>query len=221
MTDTGIGVVTWPVATALLRQLAGFRGYPKEGPGEDYFIQAICDHSISVDHAIAIVRAFDGDFPRLAEIRDTAYNLRPRFERVKDERREWERLYGKPDPNWTRTLTGNYTQQKARMLWQRIRDIVYYTEGPGRNEKHDVKFWTQAALRLRRDHPAELQKFRENDLPMGWEELMKSDWVREMEAEPVPVPANAITQADIDREEAKHRDVKALASGEDTEDRWE
>lgn len=87
------------VARTLLKQLAGFRGYPK-GDGLNRFVEVLCEISISVEHATALIETFDEEFPTLREIRDTAYNLRPRFQGIEDQRAKWEAMYGKPDPSW-------------------------------------------------------------------------------------------------------------------------
>src|ERR1035437_5450477 len=88
------------VAKAVLRLLSGFRGYPR-GEGENRFVLALCEMSLSVEHALGIVEAFDGDFPTIREMRDAALNLRPKFEPKIDQRPEWEKQYGKPDPLWS------------------------------------------------------------------------------------------------------------------------
>jgi hypothetical protein len=57
--------------------------------------------------------------------------------------KELEKLYGKPDPDWSSkflktALTGNKAKDHANQLnevrYQAIRDSLYYTEGPGRSE---------------------------------------------------------------------------------------
>jgi hypothetical protein len=86
------------IASALFRDLSGFQGYPKAGPGEDHFIRAFQACVISVDHARAVIASFTGKMPTIQEIRDSAYSLREKFEVTEDQRIAWEREYGKPQP---------------------------------------------------------------------------------------------------------------------------
>ena len=118
------------VGKGLLSQLAGFRKAPI-GSGINRFAEVLCECSISVEHAMAVIETFDYEFPTLRDIRETAHNLRPRFEPKVDQREQWEKEYGKPDPLWSRRMesatTANYPDQKRAMLWQAIRDSIYYT----------------------------------------------------------------------------------------------
>lgn len=43
------------VARSFLRQLSGFRGYPRDAEGEGRFVEVLCEISLSVEHALAIV----------------------------------------------------------------------------------------------------------------------------------------------------------------------
>jgi len=87
------------VAMAILRsELAGFRGYPASGAGEDRFARELATISLSVDHARAVAAAFDETFPTIKELRDQATNLRPKFERPEDMTKQWEAEYGAPQP---------------------------------------------------------------------------------------------------------------------------
>lgn len=209
------------VGRPLLRQLAGFRGYPR-GEGQARFVDCLCEISLSVEHALAIIESFDGDFPTLREMRDTALNLRPKFEQKSDQRAEWKAKYGKPDPAWSRRLVTaanvNYSEERRAMLWQSIRDGIFYTETPmGRADLATIddkderisafKFWRQAAQRNLREHPSEVAAFREQLNQTGWDELMVYHWangefppgpVRQQSA--VAVLERPIRQADIDAE---------------------
>lgn len=215
------------VARPLLRQLSGFRGYPKairlaEGgldtQGEDRFVDCLCEISLSVEHALAIVESFDGEFPTIRELRDTALNLRPKFEAKIDQRKQWEAEYGKPDPGFSArildTAMGStaidpairkrlHAEESRAMLWQAIRDSLYYTEGPGRRVD---QFWAEAAAKHGRNHPQEVAAFRVQLRESGWDVLMAVDWqkprppVHSLKPAPVLIPDKAITQADIDEE---------------------
>jgi len=206
------------VARGLLRTLSGFRGYPR-GEGETRFVDVLCEISLSVEHASSTLLCFDSDFPTIRELRDAALNLRPKFQDKTDQRKEWEHEYGKPDAEWSRRFeqaaTGTvpnvdpvarkrqYQEQKRAMLWQAIRDSIYYTEGPGR--KFD-SFWADAAAKHARNHPEEVAAFRVQLAESGWERLMPVDWLKSMPASPVrqsaPVAVleRPITEEDVRRE---------------------
>lgn len=223
------------VGRALLRQLSGFRGYPK-GEGESRFIDVLCEVSLSVEHALGIVEAFDGDFPTIHEMRDTALNLRPKYEPKKpDQMEQWEKQYGKPDPAWSVRFQEKaagavpsvdpkerkrlHAEEKRVMLWQAIRDGIFYSETPmGRQELAQIddkderinafKFWRQAAQRNERNHASEVAAFREQLQNTGWDELMVYDWAngefppaaRQSASGAVAVLEKPITEADIRRE---------------------
>ncbi len=111
--------IVWPLACSMLRDLSGYPGYPKpiDSPGERRFIRAFQESVISVEHAQAVIDSFDQDFPTVLRIREAAHKLRPRFEPDPIKTKEWEKTYGKPDPNWSRNLVGRpHVQQKRRML---------------------------------------------------------------------------------------------------------
>lgn len=230
------------VGRAMLRQLSGFRGYPKairlsdgnfDAQGEGRFVDCLCEISLSVEHALAIIESFDSEFPTIREMRDVALNLRPRFERKADERKEWESKYGPPDPAFSAGILGaaiastsfdpaarkrQHEDERRAMLWQAIRDSIYYTEtSDGRRELAEIddkderinafKFWRLAANRNEKNHPAEFTAFRAELAEKGWDALMQYNWARgtfpptarRREINSAPIPG-AITQSDINRE---------------------
>ncbi len=210
-----------PVAQALFDQLSGFRGFPKPGLGKDRFVQVFQESVVSVDHARAVIATFDDQMPTLREIRDTAYTLRAKFEPPVDQRAQWEKEYGPPDPEWSRKFAEGadkttpavdpiarkrqYQEERRAMLWQAIRDSLYYTEGPGSARPDD--FWATAARKHQKNHPEEVAAFRAELQQSSWDKLMAYDWVRgtfppaaqrrTLPAAPLP---GAITEADIKRE---------------------
>jgi hypothetical protein len=212
--------VDFSVAKVLFQSLSGFRGYPNPGPGEDHFVEAFQSSVVSVAHARAVIASFDGGMPTIREIRDSAFNLRPQFETTVDQRKEWEAQYGKPDPAWSANLMGAVTPQKrdpvARklqhleekraMLWQAIRDSLYYTEGPGSGRPSG--FWHEAAEKHKRNHQAEVAAFRVQLRASGWDTLMAVDWAKALPSRvgarqnetAVAVVERPITQEDIDNE---------------------
>ena len=211
------------VARGLLRTLSGFRGYPR-GDGESRFVDELCEISLSVEHAASTLLCFDGEFPTIREMREAALNQRAKFEVKADQKKEWEAKYGKPDPMFSRRLLGaatvSHVQERRAMLWEAIRDSIFYTEtSMGRQDLssiedkderiHAFQFWKSAAVRNQRNHPAECQSFRKELERSSWDELMVYDWARGnfppcalAPAAPAPTPAltNPITQADIDAE---------------------
>ncbi|HUD74514.1 MAG TPA: hypothetical protein VMQ76_05530, partial [Terracidiphilus sp.] len=139
---------------------------------------------------------------------------------------EWEAKYGKPDPMWSANLVHDvvdaavrkqaHIEEKRAVLWQAIRDSIYYTENAqaramdlgaivDNDERIEAfKFWRQAAKRNQRDHPTEVTAFRLELERDGWDKLMEYDWARGIwppaalrKAISTPGP---ITQADVNRE---------------------
>jgi len=227
--------VDFSVAKALFQALSGFRGYPKPGTGEDHFVEAFQTSVVSVAHARAVIASFDGDMPTIREIKDAAFNLRPQFETTVDQRKEWEALYGPPDPVWSAGLVDRlagrsptldpqarkrqHGEDRNAMLWQAIRDSIYYTEGPGKIELDNLlgakergisrQFWREAAKRNLENHAVDVALFRIELEQSDWKELMRFDWqkgrpapaaVLERKPASVAVLERPITQADIDRE---------------------
>ncbi len=225
--------VDFSVAKALFQALSGFRGYPKPGPGEDHFVEAFQSSVVSVAHARAVIASFDGVMPTVREIRDAAFNLRPQFETTVDQRKEWEAKYGPPDPMWSANLIDKLASKSAKldpierkrqhledrraMLWQAIRDSMYYTEGPGKIDLDNIlgakergfsrRFWREAAQRNAANHPVEVALFRIELEASDWKTLMAFNWEK---GSPAPAPIREtgavavlerpITQADIDAE---------------------
>jgi len=194
------------VASALFEQLSGFRGFPKPGLGRDRFVKVFQESVISVDHARAVVATFDSQMPTLREIRDTAYTLRAQFEPPVDQREEWEKQYGKPDPAWSRQLLSVgarplHAEERKALLWQAIRDSFYYTVGPG--ARGPDAFWHEAAEKHIKNHREECESFRAQLQEVGWDGVMAVDWLKSMPKAPArqrPVSVPVITQEDIDNE---------------------
>jgi len=223
------------VGRGLLRTLSGFKNYPR-GDGESRFVDALCEISLSVEHAASTLLCFDGEFPTIREMREAALNLRPKFEaKAVDQKKEWEAKYGKPDPGWSQRFTEGATanaptldpaarkkqhrEERRAMLWQAIRDSIFYTETPmGRAElariddKKDrieaFTFWRLAAERNQNNHPEEAAAFRVELQECGWDKLMVYDWAngtfppvaRPVASGAISILANPITQADINAE---------------------
>jgi hypothetical protein len=227
--------VDFSVAKALFQALSGFKGYPRPGLGEDYFVEAFQASVVSVAHARAVLASFDGVMPTIREIKDSAFNLRPKFENTVDQLKEWEAKYGPPDPMWSANLIGKlvakpgkidpserarqHAEERRAMLWQAIRDSLYYTEGPGKIEVDNMlgrdernfsrKFWREAAQRNEEKHPVENALFRIELEASSWKELMNFNWesgppapapVRQVASGAVAVLEHPITAEDVQRE---------------------
>ena len=190
----------------------------------DHFVEAFQSSVVSVAHARAVISSFDGAMPTIREIKDLAFNLRAKFETTVDQRKEWEAKYGPPDPMWSdRFMAGamgtsipkidpvdrrrQHVEEKRAMLWQAIRDSLYYTEGPGARGPDD--FWYEAAEKHKRNHPAEATAFRIQLEESGWDVLMAVDWLksppkaagrRAVTQKPVAVLESPITEEDVRRE---------------------
>jgi hypothetical protein len=236
--------VDFSVAKALFQALSGFKGYPRPGLGEEHFVEAFQASVVSVAHARAVLASFDGVMPTIREIKDSAFNLRPKFENTVDQLKEWEAKYGPPDPMWSANLIGKlvaksgktdpleksgktdplerarrHAEERRAMLWQAIRDSLYYTEGPGKIEVDNMlgrdernfsrKFWREAAQRNKENHPVENALFRIELEASSWKELMKFNWesgppapapVRQVASGAVAVLDHPITAEDVQRE---------------------
>ena len=198
-------------------QLEGFEKYPR---GRDSrFLEVFNEHIVSVDHARAVAGTFREKMPTLQDIIDTALNLRPRFEVTESDREKWEREYGPAQPFTIPGGVGSMARTEEREIDRLWRDVMAFLRPRGfENPKKDIQFtpigrcWQIARA-------------------LGYQ--MNSHQLREIETYELAKPESRnhlperkqprapITQADIDREKAKQRDVKALASEDDTEDRWE
>jgi hypothetical protein len=232
------------VAKSFLRQLSGFRGYPKDDEAQTRFIEVLCEVSLSVEHALAIIWAFEDQFPTLKEIRDTAFNLRPKFEAKVDQTKQWEKQYGKPKPEWSVRFQEKaagavlsvdpkerkrlHAEEKRAMLWQAVRDAIFYTDtSMGRAELAAIddkderinafKFWRQAAQRNQRDYPAEVAAFRQQLETTGWDELMVYDWAN---GSFPPVARQSVGAVDVPKNPITAEDVKRelRAQGRDSGD---
>ena len=191
--------------------LNGYRGYPDSDAGVKNFARALQASVVSVGHARATLESFDEFFPTKKQINDTAWNLRPKFENTEENREEWARLYGKP--------RNHVLPPDAQSLhWQAIRDMLYYTDGPGEDELGELVngldrinsklFWADARVRAFRDHADTIEFVGRQIGAMGWTLIMmltaspapfpytSEKYTRHASLVPVGAP---ITQADIDR----------------------
>lgn len=197
------------VCIALIkRYLADYQGCPRSEAGWSRFAEALQLNAVSVEHAEAILQAFDEGFPTVRQIHDVAVNLLPRFETKPDERAEWEKKYGKPE------AFKLYPPDEMACHWQAFRDILYYTEGPAKDMKSET-YWENRKFKAAQDHPQSMEFVRRQVAHYGWPAIMQ------MPAAPEPMPyrtpdryrnprsfvpiASRITQADVDRAKEKRK----------------
>lgn len=196
-----------PVACGILRQICGFRGYPK-ADGETRFVEVLAEVSLSVEHAMEIVKTFDSEFPTLREIRDTALNLRARFETQINQHAEWEKQYGKPEP--FPILAEGHQEPEIFVLWRETLAFLRTTRFDGKGDIQQVpigRCW-QIAKHL----GYKMNRYQQDEIDHYEAAIPKS-------RESLPVKRPAITQADVDAVK-RERDVKALAGNDDL-GRWE
>ena len=205
------------ICLAFLRKwLEGFRNYPRSEAGERRFAQCLQLNAVSVEHLEAILQSFQDEFPTVREIHDVAWNSRAKFEPAEDTVAEWARIYGKPQ------AFEKHPPDELAMHWQAIRDMLFYSEGPGVYEllkivnvkpewarANSQRFWSDARVTGFRDHRDTVDFVRVQIAEMGWDTIMK------LTSSPVPFPYTGvnhrkrrdelapvgapITQADIDR----------------------
>lgn len=100
------------VALTLVRKLSALAGYPRLADGESWAAEKLCESVVSVDHARAVIDAFEERFPTLREIRDTADNLRPKFQKPSaSEKEKWIAEGATYDPDWSREVAANLTAE--------------------------------------------------------------------------------------------------------------
>jgi hypothetical protein len=198
--------------------LSGFKGYPNSEPGERTFGRHLSGCAVSVGHAEAILEAFTQEFPTVQELRDAAANLRKKFQPAEDPRVKWEREYGKPDTGWSQALLNQPHQVGLRVvLWQSIRDSLYYTSGAGQASD----FWGGALQHHRKEHAASHDYVWSQIVEQGWQPLMSATADEMIELSkgmpyqppqyraPGAMPVSVITQADIERAEREVREQRA------------
>lgn len=203
----------------LRRYLSGFQGCPRSEAGENRFAEALQSNAVSVEHLEAVLQSFDEEFPTVRQIHDISAGMRPKFEPQTDQHAEWERQYGKPN-------AFAYPSDRVSLHWQALRDMLFYTEGPGQYElaglgskherAHDAEFWGDYRHRNLETHADSVAFIRHMIEAHGW------PGVRKMDSPPEPMPytspnarhrparhfANVgapITQADIQRAESERR----------------
>ena len=146
--DTGPGypiTVDGRIAAALVTQhLRGLPGDPQVPEAYTRLTLVLTNQPLSVNHARAALDCFQEKFPSPKELTDTLYNLRSRFQ---------EQAAAAPPPRKgamefrdqvLETIRAGTTDQFQLMKIQAVRDMLYYTEGAGKDEPRDRAYWTRA-----------------------------------------------------------------------------
>ena len=206
-----------PVAAAVARALvrehwAGLRGFPSLEEGQVLLLRALQDCCLSVDHARQVARTFNNLCPTPKEVADVAYNVRDRFAPKEKWVKEEGVVY---DPAFRAALLGSFGQQISGSHLQALRDMLSYTEGPGRNEFHDRRFWGEARFRDLKDYPEAITALRAGRAPAP-DDLVPVWKRKKVRAAGVtsPIDAPAITEADVDAAKVRYEQEKERMRGE-------
>ena len=163
------------VCLAFLKKwLEGFRGYPDTEGGRRRFAECLQSNAVSVEHLEAILSTFEDYFPTVRQIHDVAWNTRAKFEPAEDTVAEWARIYGKPQ------AFDKHPPDALALHWTAIRDMLYYTEGPGEGKGGDG--WDTARLYDLKHHAETVEFIRQQVRELGWKAM------RELAASPVAFP---------------------------------
>ena len=200
-----------PLASGLVVQyLAHLPGDPKEEAAYKRLSDAVTELAVSVDHARETLSAFDDRFPSPRELKDALMNTRARF-LPPESKPEIA-----PDPEWSaqieQKLTGAFTEDLVIVRIQAIKDMLYCTEGPGRDEISDRKYWQNARKFDLDNFPEAVAAVRQGRTPTREElHLPAPTSQRHMPSRP---GVRAITQADVDRAREKSQTTAATEPAE-------
>jgi hypothetical protein len=139
---------------------------------------------------------------------------------AKKQKEHWEQKYGPPDPpfasNLLRVATkAEHAETRKAVLWQTVRDCLYYESPRGRAELARIddkqqridafKDWREAAARVKRDHPAEVNAFGVELERHGWDALMEFDWMKIQVQRDLPRRNNAARRKESIELRSLHR----------------
>lgn len=152
----------------LVMQLGAMANFPQEKSAVESLARALeraaTDTGIRMQAIIDECLGISSWCPTPFDIRTVAASMKQRIQERREgsKHAEWERIYGPADPDWSSKMirlamnrAGHQDATRA-VHEQAIRDMLYYTEGDGRN-LGDRAFWEGP----RRDG---LQSAREFDL---------------------------------------------------------
>lgn len=176
--------------------LRGLAGDPLVTEAYERLARVIMTVALSVEHARATLESFQDGFPSPRELKDALYNSRVRFQ-------EPEPPPARPEPDIEfhnqilETLAGKLDQFQ-QMRVQAIQDMLYYTEGPGKNETHDRAYWTTARIKDLRDFPALVSALRAGRTPTA--EEIGTRPVKSRFQKPGPSVTPPVTDTEIEAE---------------------
>ena len=208
-----MSAVTEPVATALVNEyLRGLPGDPQITEAYDRLIAAVSALAVSVDHARSALECFQENFPSPRELKDTLYNLTARFQ--EPERTPARDFSQDPESNGAefrdqvvRTLRGDFAGSLEELKISAVRNMLYYTEGPGKSEPHDRKYWEQEVHHTLRDFPGLVAAVREGRSPTA-EELNPHTAPRPIRGTPSPIESPAVTEKDLEAARQRYEEQK-------------
>jgi hypothetical protein len=164
------------------RYLSPLRGYNRMPEAESRLVEVVQSVCVSVEHLDATLETFDAEYPTLAEIKNVALNLRDRYlPKQPSQRERWEKEYGPPNPEWSRSLlrTGisamgdakaQHKAERYNMKVQALKDSVYYSTPAGQDEINAItrkedriasrRFWADAIANNLKEYPVHIAAIR-------------------------------------------------------------
>ena len=161
-------------AGELVMQLAAMANFPQEKAAVEALAKALeraaTDTGIRMQAIVDECLGGGAWCPTPFDLRTLAASMK---ERIRERREgskhaEWERIYGPADHDWSSRMIAavmardGHTDQKRAIHEQAIRDMLFYTEGDGR-DSGDREFWEgprrdglQSAREFDLDHYPEL-----------------------------------------------------------------
>lgn len=177
--------VTEVTALALVRRyLAGLKGYPLHEDGQKCLAMYLAKYALSVQHAESIVSTFRDVCPSPQNLHDVAYNKERRsmfLPPQPSQKEQWEKEYGPPDPEWSRSLLrtaqvsvgdkkAQHKAERYNMRLQALQDSVFYSSPAGQGEIRAIvgekernasrQFWADAIARNEKAYPAQIAAIR-------------------------------------------------------------
>lgn len=182
----------------LIAPFARAGNFPKDPAGRqaliDGLMRAANTTNVPAEQIVARCLEFSEYCPTDHDLLTVAGEIRNESRRAeeatRDQKAEWEKQYGPPDPGWSKRLLNaavNATESKKaafqaelnQMRRQAIHDALWYTEGAGRirldqivgraERQRDKQFWREAMDRDNREYPALVAQIRD--------EMARGEWI--------------------------------------------
>ncbi len=131
-------------AGELVMQLAAMGNFPAEKAAVEALAKCLQraaeDTGIRMQAIVDECLASGAWCPTPYDMRMVATSMKDKIREKREgsKHAEWERIYGKPDPDWSTKmveaamLRGGHQDAKRAIHEQAIRDMLYYTEGDGK-----------------------------------------------------------------------------------------